>query len=254
LRRVKARRATKTQLLVQLDQAFPGLTLALRDVLGTKVGRLIAAEFADPARLARLGEQRFRAFAAHRGLVVQKTTAARLVAAARSALPTAHAAVAREVLVDDRMLLEALEAQIAACEERLAALLPHTRYAVLTSVPGWGVVRAAQYAAAVGPLSRWPSAKHVYRAAGLTPAQYESAGQRRDGGISREGSVPLRRALLDLGIGLWHQDRSAQAYAARLRGRGKPGGIIACALAHRSNRIAFALVRDQKPYDPTRWS
>jgi transposase len=63
LRRVKTRKATKAQLLGQLDQAFPGLTLALRDVLGTKVGRLIAAEFADPARLARLGEQRFRAFA-----------------------------------------------------------------------------------------------------------------------------------------------------------------------------------------------
>ena len=32
------------------------------------------------------------------------------------------------------------------------------------------------------------------------------------------------------------------------------GGIIACALAHRGNRIAFALVRDQRPYDPARWS
>jgi transposase len=254
LRRVKARKATKAQLLGQLDQAFPGLTLALRDVLGTKVGRLIAAEFADPTRLARLGEQRFRAFAAHRGLVVQKSTAARLVAAARTALPTAQAEVARSLLTADQALLAHLEDQIAAAERQLAALLPDTPYAVLTSVPGWGVVRAAQYAAAVGSLSRWPSAKHIYRASGLTPAQYESAGQRHDGGISGEGSVVLRRALLDLGIGLWHQDTAAQTYAASLRARGKPGGVIACALAHRGNRIAYALVRDQQPYDPARWS
>jgi hypothetical protein len=44
--------------------------------------------------------------------------------------------------------------------------------------------------------------------------QDESAGHRRDRGISREGSVELRRALIDLGIGLWHSDQPARAYAA----------------------------------------
>jgi hypothetical protein len=65
-RRVGTRTATKNQLLGQLDRSFPGLTLALPDVLGTKVGRLVAAEFADPARLAALGVSRFIRFAAHR--------------------------------------------------------------------------------------------------------------------------------------------------------------------------------------------
>jgi len=135
-----------------------------------------------------------------------------------------------------------------------AALLPDTEYAVLTSVPGWGSIRAAGYAAALGPIGRWPAAAKIYRAAGLTPTVYESAGRRRDGGISREGSVPLRRALLDLGIGLWHQEPAARGYAGRLRERGKPGRVIACALAHRANKIAYAMVRDQKPYDPARWA
>jgi transposase len=83
--------------------------------------------------------------------------------------------------------------------------------------------------------------------------QYESAGKRRDGRISREGSVALRRALIDLGIGLWLNDPAAKDYAAALRTRGKKGGVIACALAHRANRIAFALVRDQHPYEPNHW-
>jgi transposase len=253
-RRVQVRTATKNQLLGQLDRAFPGLTLAISDVLGTKVGRLVAAQFADPARLARLGVERFRVFAARRGVQVNRTVAGRLVGAARSALPTAEASVARQVLTADLALLDDLDAQIATAAQRIAALLPETEYAVLTSVPGWGSVRASAYAAALGPISRWPAAAKIYRAAGLTPTQYESAGRRRDGGISREGSVPLRRALLDLGIGLWHRDHAAQAYAGRLRERGKPGGIIACALAHRANKIAYAMVRDQKPYDPTRWS
>jgi transposase len=65
--------------------------------------------------------------------------------------------------------------------------------------------------------------------------------------------VPLRRALIDLGFGL-REDLAAQVYAAALKARGKRGGVIACALAHRANRIAFALTRDQTRYDSARWS
>jgi transposase len=253
-RRVDARTATKNQLQTQVDRAFPGLAGALHSVLDTKVGRLVIAEFSDPGRLARMGATRFCAFAAHRGIRVQTKVAERLVAAAKAALPTADAEVARQVLAADLGLLADLDAQIAQVDARIGALLPATAYAVLITVPGWGVLRAAAYGAALGEPSRWPAASQVYRAAGLTPALYESAGRRRDGGISREGSVWLRRAIIDLGVGLWHCEPTAKAYARRLRERGKPGGVIACALAHRANRIAFAMVRDQAVYDPTRWS
>lgn len=252
-RRVEVRTALKNQLLGQLDRAFPGLTLALPDVLGTKVGRLVAEHFADPARLSSLGEARFIRFAATRGLVVQRHVAARLVAASREALPTRDAAAARELVAHDLQLLHLLDQQANQAEDRLRALLPCTPFAVLTTVPGWATVRSSAYGAAVGDLARWPGPRQVYRAAGLSPTQYESAGKRRDGTISREGSVTLRRALIDLGVGLWLNDPAARTYAAGLRARGKNGGVIACALANRANRIAYALVRDQQPYEPNRW-
>jgi hypothetical protein len=72
--------------------------------------------------------------------------------------------------------------------------------------------------------------------------------------ISREGSVELRRALIGLGVGLWLNDPAAKAHGSRLRARGKKGLVIACAMAHRANPIAFALVRDQAGYDPSRWT
>ena len=106
--RVALRTATKNQLLGQLDRTFPGLTLALPDVLATKVGRLVAAEFADPARLAALGSTRFIRFGATRGLQIRKPVADRLIQAAREALPTADAAVARAVLAADLALLAVL--------------------------------------------------------------------------------------------------------------------------------------------------
>jgi transposase len=252
-RRVHVRSGLKNQLLGQVDRCFPGLAGCLSDVLGTKVGRLVVAEFADPARLAKLGVDRFRAFAARRDVRVNVTIAQRLVAAARQALVLPEAAVARQVLDADLQLLADLDAHVADADARIGALIPATRYAVLTSGPGWGEVRVGGYAAAVGEPTRWGSHAKIYRAAGLNPAQYESSNRRRDGGISREGSVELRRALLDLGVGLWHRDAAARAYAAGLRERGKPGGIIATALARRANKIAFAMVRDQTLYDPTVW-
>jgi transposase len=253
-RRVATRTATKNQLLGQLDRAFPGLTLALPDVLGTRIGRLVAAEFADPARLAGLGVNRLIRFAGTRDLQLRRPVAERVVAAARDALPTRDAVIARRILAADLNLLADLDDQIDAAEEALAELLPRSPYATLTTVPGWGVVRVSNYAAAVGNPRRWPGPRQIYRAAGLSPVQYESAHKRRDGAISREGSVTLRRALIDLGIGMWHTESAAKTYAHGLKARGKHGGIIACALAHRANRIAYALVRDHATYEPTRWT
>lgn len=253
-RRVATRTATKNQLLGQLDRSFPGLTLALPDVLATKVGRLVATHFADPKRLTALGAARFIRFAAARNVRVRQPVVDRLLTAARDALPTADADVARAVLAADLALLSALDEQVAAAEQEMAAVLPASPYANLTSVPGWATVRVGNYGAAVGDPSRWPGPGQLYRAAGLSPTQDESAGKRRDGAISREGSVELRRALIDLGLGLWLNEPTAKAYAATLRARGKKGGVIACAMAHRANKIAYAMVRDQAGYDPTRWA
>jgi transposase len=253
-RRVATRTATKNQLLSQLDRVFPGLTLALPDVLGTKIGRLVVAEFTDPARLAALGVSRLIRFAAARDVQLRRPVAERLVNAAKDALPTRDAVVARRVLAADVALLADLDLRIEQAEVELAGLLPLSPFSTLTSVPGWGVVRSSNYAAALGDPYRWPGPRQIYRAAGLSPMQYESAHKRRDGSISREGSVALRRALIDLGIGLWLTEPAAKTYARGLKDRGKRGGVIACALAHRANRIAHALVRDHTVYDPARWT
>lgn len=252
--RVAVRTATKNRLLGQLDRTFPGLTRALPDVLGTRVGRLVAAQFADPARLAALGSGRFIRFGASRGLRIRQPMAAKLVAAAKDALPTPDAAVARAVLAADLALLADLDAQIDAATGELARLVPLSPFRTLLTVKGWGVVRAGTYGGALGDPSRFTTSRQVYRTAGLNPIQYESAGKRRDSVISREGSVELRRALIDLGLGLWLNDPAAKQYATALRARGKKGRIITCAMAHRANRIAFALVRDQATYDPSRWT
>jgi transposase len=185
---------------------------------------------------------------------IRKPIADELLAAARDALPMPDAAIARQVLAADLALACDLDRQVAQAEVELARLLPLSPYRTLTSVPGWAVVRAGNYAGALGDPARFSNPRQVYRSAGLNPIQYESAGKRHDTRISREGSVELRQALIDLGMGLWLNEPAATARAVELRARGKKGGVIACAMAHRANRIAFAMVRDQAVYDPSRWT
>ncbi|MDQ0820320.1 transposase [Arthrobacter sp. V4I6] len=181
----------------------------------------LTAEFADPCRLEALGAGRFIRSAAARGLAVRRPLAERIVGAARDTLATVDAPVARRVLAEYLALPAELTAQIDAAEAELARLLPLSPFATLTTTPGWGVVSAGNYTGALGDPHRWPGPSQIYRASRLSPAQYESAGKRRDGSISREGSVALRRALIDLGVGLWFNDTPSRAYAAVLKTGGQ---------------------------------
>ena len=253
-RRSLVRRRTIQQLTTHVDRCFPGLGRAVWSVALSKAGRLIITEMPDPARVARLGPTRLRRYAANRGVRMTTPIADKIVHAARLALPVPGAEVSRRLLAADLQLLNDIEHQIAEADTHIEALLPATPFGVLTTTPGWGPIRVGHYGAAVGDPERWPGHRQLYRASGLTPRIYESAGHLRDGRISREGSVPLRVALIDLGTGLWHQDPASRAYGQAMRARGKPGGIILCAMAHRANKIAYAMVRDQHPWEPAYWT
>jgi transposase len=255
-RKVKARTALKNQVLSTLDLVFPGLDACFTDMLDTKIGRLLVAEAMTPDRLARMGEERLRAFARRRGVVVTRRKAAQLVGAAHLAfrLPESRAVAMRDVLAADVALLTSLQRTITEIEARLAEVLPDTPAHVLRSMPHVGVVRASAYGGAVGDPSRFASAAQVYRMSGLVPRLYSSAGRTKAGtSISREGKVELREAIIDLGKALRHGHPDFKAYAASLKERGKHKGVVACALGNRANRVAFAMMRDQRPFDDTMW-
>ena len=162
--------------------------------------------------------------------------------------------MARQVLAADLALLADLDIQIQAVETGWPSWYRPARSRRCRPCPvgAWSGSATTAPRSATRPAG--PGRRQLYRASGLSPAQYESAGRRRDGAISREGSVQLRRALIDLGIGLWLQEPAAKRYGQTLRARGKKGGIIACAMAHRANKIAYAMVRDQTGYQPDRWA
>ena len=235
---------------------FPGLDGCFSDMLSTKLGKVLLAEAITPARVLQMGPERFRAFCANRGVVVDRCKAQQIVEAARQAfaLPNVRAQALLEVLRVDSGLMQQLDSTIACAENCLAEVIGDTPAKVLTSIPHIGVVRASNYGGAVGDITRFGSAAQIYRLSGLVPKLYESAGKRRGGlAISRTGKVELREAIIELGKGLRLGHPDFGDYARRMKQRGKPGGIILCSLGHRANRLAFAMMRDQSEFDPRAW-
>ncbi len=253
-RRILARTALTNQLLGTLDLVFPGLDGCFGDLLATRVGPVLLHELADPDRLHRLGVAGLQAFTLRRGVRLQTAKAQVLhqVAADALRLPASERACRAQVLTADLQVLDVLNAQVHDAEQRLAAVLPDTPAGVLVSLPGVGVVRASNYGAALGDPVRFGNADQAYRASGLVPASYESAGRARRGqGISREGHFDLREAIIELGRGLAQRDPDFARYRASLGGRMKPLQA-AIAVGHRAHRLAFALMRNGEPYDPAR--
>ena len=256
-RKVAARVALANQVIGELDLVFPGLDGCFKDLLGARSGRIIVAEIPDPDRVRRLGVEGLRRFVARRGVALSGPKSTQIVEAARAALrlPGSERAALGAVLHGDVALLTALETEIAAAEAALAGVLPDTPAAILTSLPGVGVVRASNYGAGIGDPARFHSSAAAYRAAGLVPTMYESAGRVRGRQrISREGSVELRQAIIELGRGLSQHEPEFKAYRRGLIDAKKEPAVAAVAVGHRANRLAFAMLRDQKPYDPARWA
>lgn len=253
-RRVHARTALTNQLLGTLDLVFPGLDGCFHDLLATQAGPVLLRELADPDRLHRLGVEGLRAFIGRRGVRLHRRKAEQLHQAAADALrlPGAERACRAAVLATDLAMLDVLDSQIAQAEQQLLAVLTNTPAGVLTSLPGVGVVRASNYGAALGEHTRFLNAEQAYRASGLVPSAYESAGRTRSRrAICREGNAELRAAIIELGRGAAQRDPHFARYRAGVAARMKPLQA-AIAVGHRAHRLAFALIRSGQLYDPDR--
>lgn len=223
------------------------------DLLSTRVGPVLLHELADPDRLHRLGVTGLQAFVARRGVRLQTAKAQVLHQAAADALrlPAAERACRAAVLTADLEVLDLLNAQVTQAEQHLAAVLPDTPAGVLLSLPGVGVVRASNYGAAVGDPARFGNADQAYRASGLVPATYASAGLARRGqGISARATPACGRRSSSSVAGSRSVIPTPPATAG-VAGRMKPLQA-AIAVGHRAHRLAFALIRNGELYDPAR--
>ena len=125
----------------------------------------------------------------------------------------------------------------------------------LQQLRGVGPLVATALIAAVGDGSHFSKGRQMAAAMGLTPRQYSSGDKRRLLGISKRGDAYLRTLLI-------HGARAVVSQARRRDDRlsrwvtdiaqRRHTNVAAVALANKTVRIAWAMLREQSDYDPTR--
>lgn len=104
---------------------------------------------------------------------------------------------------------------------------------------GVGLVTAVTMRAEIGSFDRFHCGKQLARYCAVTPKNVSSGKRQADGGLINAGVLPLRQVLIETAHRLARYEPKWQALKARLKQAGKPGSVIAAAIANRWVRQLF---------------
>jgi transposase len=179
-----------------------------------------------------------------------------LVEAAVRIATTQTVSVPREAIAADLICEVAAEActaktRIAAIDRELDALLAaHPDGTLIRSLPGTGVVLAAELLAHLGTIRRFPSADALAAAAGLAPVLRQSGRSRNLRRAIAEDRA-LKRALFKSAFcAVITRDRISLAFYQRKRREGKLHTQAIIALARWHVKVLRAILRSREPYRP----
>ena len=130
--------------------------------------------------------------------------------------------------------------------ERLARADARAR--CLQTVPGIGPYAAMVILAELGAAERFGNKRALASYAGLVPVVRESAGKRKRGGITHQGSNTLRWIMLQVAQVASRCSPAARSYYAGLRQR-KPAQVARVALARKLLTVVWALLDHGVCYD-----
>ncbi len=146
----------------------------------------------------------------------------------------------RWVIARQEEWIERLTGEIRVVEERMRELTrADPLVQQLLKQPGVGEVTAWMLRAEIGRFDRFRSGKQLSRFCGLSPRNASSGARQADAGLIKAGNKYLRAVLLQAAHRLARHDPRWRALAGALRQRGKPGSVIAAAVANRWVRWLF---------------
>jgi transposase len=123
----------------------------------------------------------------------------------------------------------------------------------LQQLRGVGPLVATALVATVGDARHYHRSRQMAAAIGLTPRQHSSGGKDRLLGISKRGDVYLRCLLIHGARAVVsqakHRDDRLSRWATGIAQRRHPN-VAAVALANKTARMAWAMLRNESDYDP----
>ncbi len=136
--------------------------------------------------------------------------------------------------------LVSLDRQIATVGKHLSQMTAEDVVVTrLLKFRGIGEVTAWVIRAEIGRFDRFRSGKQLSRFCGLSPRNASSGNRQADAGLVKAGSNLLRATLIEAAHRLIRWDGRWRALAGKWSRAGKPGSVIAAAVANRWMRWLF---------------
>ena len=160
----------------------------------------------------------------------------------------------RRLLSDLSGDLKYLDQRITALDQEITTLARQDPVAQrLQQLRGVGPLIATALAAAVGNAEQFKNGRQMAASLGLTPGQHSSGGKERLLGITKRGDVYLRTLLIHGArsaiYAARHKDDRLSQWVTGLAIRRHPN-VAATALANKTARIAWAMLRRGTDYQP----
>lgn len=152
--------------------------------------------------------------------------------------------------------MKGLDGRVAELDQEIAAIAQEEPAAQrLQQLRGVGPITATALVAAVADGAQFANGRQMSAALGLTPRQHSSGGKDRLLGISKRGDRYLRTLLIHgaravIRTAKHKEDRLSQ-WVNTLLERRHPN-VVAAALANKTARIAWAMLRNDTDYQPDR--
>lgn len=150
--------------------------------------------------------------------------------------------------------LKGLDARVAELDREIASIAKEEPAARrLQQLRGVGPITATALVAAVGDGAQFANGRQMSAALGLTPRQHSSGGKDRLLGISKRGDSYLRTLLIHgaravIRTAEHKEDRLSQWVTALVERSHR--NLAAAALANKTARIAWAMLRNGTDYEP----
>ena len=123
----------------------------------------------------------------------------------------------------------------------------------LQQLRGYGPMIATALIATVGDARQYRSSRQMAAAIGITPKQHSSGDRDRLLGISKRGDVYLRTLMIhgarSVVAGAKHKDDRLSRWVTGIATKRHPN-VAAVALANKTARMAWAMLRNKTDYDP----
>jgi transposase len=231
------------QIKEHLEAALPGYAACFPTLWEQPAAMTLALRAGGAAELLAAGRVKLAATLDDAGIGYQQRTIARVLEWAQTAAaPDVGAAHIRRLAAELEADRRQKELEIKAFEREIASLLCATPYVLLMSIAGLNVVSAAEYAAEMGPICNYASARCITGRAGLYPSRHQSNEVDHAGPMIKCANRRLRSALMQIADNLIACNHYFATLVAPWRTRKDDPRLIRVRVAMRFARISFQMV------------